>query len=94
MSSFLSEYFEYEEISEDKKIRFVVTKLKGQAALWWDSVQAERRRLNKPLIKKWDRMMDRMKSKFLPKDYQISLYRQIQNLRQRMMTIKEYTEEF
>jgi len=50
--------------------------------------------LNKPLIKKWDRMVARMNNKFLPKDYQIALYRQVQNLRHRMMTMKEYTEEF
>ena len=67
----LDKYFEYEEISKDKKIRFVVTKLKGHATLWWDSVQAEKRRLNKILIKKWDRMIARMKRKFMPKDYQI-----------------------
>jgi len=35
-----------------------------------------------------------MKSKFLPKDYKISLYIQVQNLRQKKMTVKEYTEEF
>jgi len=34
----LEKYFEYEEINEDKRVRFVVTKLKGHAALWWDSV--------------------------------------------------------
>ena len=34
----LDKYFEYEDISEDRKIRFVVTKLKGHAVLWWDSV--------------------------------------------------------
>ena len=34
----LDKYFEYEEINEDKRIRFVVTKLKGHVALWWDSV--------------------------------------------------------
>ena len=90
----LDKYFEYEEINEDKRVRFAVTKLKGHATLWWDSVQAERRRLNKPLIKKWDRMVAKMKGKFLPKDYQISLYRQVQNLKQRTMTMKEYTEEF
>lgn len=39
-------------------------------------------------------MIARMKSKFLPKDYQIVLYRQVQNLRQRMMIVKEYTKEF
>jgi len=73
---------------------FAVTKLKGHAALWWDSVQVKRRRFSKPLIKIWDRMFARMKSKCLRKDYQISLYRQVHNLEQRMMTIKEYTEEF
>lgn len=56
-------------------------------------MQVKRRSLNKPLIKKWDRMIAKMKNKFLPKDYQISLYRQVQNLRQIMMIIKEYTEE-
>ena len=30
----------------------------------------------------------------MPKDYQIALYRQVQNLKQRMMTMKEYTKEF
>ena len=39
-------------------------------------------------------MVARMKRKFLPKYYQISLYRQVQNLRQRMMIVKEYTKEF
>ena len=34
----LDKYFEYEEINEDKRIRFAVTKLKGHATLWWDSV--------------------------------------------------------
>ena len=34
----LDRYFYYEEIEEDKKVKLVVTRLKGHAALWWDSV--------------------------------------------------------
>ena len=30
----------------------------------------------------------------MPKDYQLNLIRQLQNLRQKAMTVKEYTEEF
>ena len=30
----------------------------------------------------------------MPKDYKLNLIRQLQNLRQKGMTIKEYTEEF
>ena len=47
----LDKYFEYDEVEEDKRVRLVVTRLKGHASLWWDSVQTKRRRKNKPLIK-------------------------------------------
>eukprot|EP00253_Pinus_taeda_P022762 PITA_22762 len=39
-------------------------------------------------------MEAKLKEKFLPKDYQIMLYRQVQNLKQRGMTVREFTEEF
>ena len=35
-----------------------------------------------------------MKEKFTPKDYQITLFRRTQNLRQKLMSVKEYTKEF
>ena len=39
-------------------------------------------------------MITKMKAKFIPRDYQISLFRRMQNLRQKLMTVKEYTKEF
>jgi hypothetical protein len=39
-------------------------------------------------------MIAKMKAKFIPRDYQISLFRRMQNLRQKLMTVREYTEEF
>jgi hypothetical protein len=39
-------------------------------------------------------MIEKMKAKFIPRDYQITLFRRMQNLRQKLMTVKEYTEEF
>jgi len=90
----VNKYFEFEETSEDKQVKFAATKLKGHASLWWDSVQAERKRQHKQPIKKWARMEAKLKEKFLPKEYQIMLYRQVQNLKQRGMTVKEFTEEF
>eukprot|EP00253_Pinus_taeda_P021316 PITA_21316 len=81
-------------LSEDRRVKFAATKMKVHVALWWDSVQAERRRLNKLPIKKWTRMVAKMKGKFLPKYYQIPLHRHVQNLKQKGMTVKECTEEF
>eukprot|EP00253_Pinus_taeda_P001416 PITA_01416 len=72
----VNKYFEFEETSEDKQVKFAATKLKGHASLWWDSFQAERKRLHKQPIKKWARMEAKLREKFLPKDYQIMLYRQ------------------
>jgi hypothetical protein len=39
-------------------------------------------------------MVEKMKAKFIPKYYQITLFRGMQNLRQKPMTVKEYTDEF
>jgi hypothetical protein len=68
--------------------------LKGHAALWWDEMQVERRRNGKQKIKNWERMVAKLKSKFILKDYQINLYRRLKNLKQRGLSVKEYTEEF
>jgi len=39
-------------------------------------------------------MVENMKSKFLPKDYHLTLHKQMQNLKQKIMTVRDYTEEF
>jgi hypothetical protein len=39
-------------------------------------------------------MIAKMKVKFIPNDYQITLFRRMQNLRQKLMMVKEYTKEF
>ena len=90
----MNKCFDYEDMGEDKRVKFAVTTLKGHAALWWDGVQAERRRVGKQPIKNWNRMVAKLRGKFLPSDYQLSLFRQMHNLRQRLMTVKEYTKEF
>ena len=46
------------------------------------------------MIKSWDRMISKMRAKFLPKDYQLILYRQVKNLRKRFLTVREYIEDF
>jgi hypothetical protein len=34
----MDNYFNYEDVKEEKKIRHVVTRLKGHVALWWDEL--------------------------------------------------------
>jgi hypothetical protein len=86
--------FYYEDVDEEKKVKQEVTQLKGHATLWWHEIQAKRRSKGKQRIKSWESMVAKLKAKFIPKDYQINLFRKLQNLRQKWMTVREYNEEF
>jgi hypothetical protein len=68
--------------------------LKGHTTLWWDELQADRHCRGKQKIRSWDKMIAKMKEKFIPRDYRITLFRKMQNLRQKLMTVKEYNKEF
>jgi hypothetical protein len=73
----MDKHFDYEYVDEEKKVKQEVTRLKGHATLWWDELQAERRSKGKQRIKSWDRMVVKRKAKFIPKDYQINLFRKL-----------------
>lgn len=90
----MEKLFDCEEMKEEKKVKFVVTKLKGHATLWWDGVQVERRRLGKQPIRNLNMMVVKLRGIFLRSDYKLSLFRHMQNLRQRLLIVKEYIEEF
>ena len=39
-------------------------------------------------------MVAKLKAKFIFEDYRINIYKRLQNLKQRGLSVKEYTEEF
>jgi hypothetical protein len=90
----LDKYFDYEEIDDEKKVKHATTRLKGHANLWWEELQSDRRRKGKSKIKSWDRMVGKLKAKFVPNDYKLNLFRRLQNLKQKGLLVKEYTKEF
>jgi hypothetical protein len=90
----MDKYFDYEYVDEEKNVKHVVTRLKGHATLWWDELQADKICKGKKKIKSWYGMVTKMKAKFVCKDYQINLFRKLQNLRHKGMIVKEYTNEF
>jgi hypothetical protein len=92
--SVLDKYFDYEGNDDENNVKHGVTILKGHATLWWDELQVDRRCKGKSKIKSWDRMVAKLKAKFIPKYYQINMFRKLKNLRQKGLLVKEYTEEF
>jgi hypothetical protein len=73
----MDKYFNYEDADEERRVRHVITRIKGHATLWWDELQDERRGKGKHKIRRWDRMVDKLKDKFMPKYYHINLFRKM-----------------
>ena len=90
----MEKLFEYENTLDNRKVKIAVTRLKSHASLWWEHLKTDRQRRRKEKIRTWLKMVNKVKNKFLPIDYQVSLLRKMQNLRQKDMTVKEYTKEF
>ncbi len=40
----IEKFFDYENTPENRKVKIVVTKLKGHASLWWEHLQIDRQR--------------------------------------------------
>ena len=45
-------------------------------------------------ITRWRLMVTKLKAKFILVDYKLELFKRLQNLKQKDMSMKDYTEEF
>ena len=90
----IESYFDWKEVPTERKVKLVGAKLRGPASIWWKHYQSDREVRGKRKIRRWDKMKEKLKSQFLPRDYEQTLYQSVQNLRQHLKTVKEYTQEF
>ena len=90
----MNKQFDFVGEKEDRKVRFDVTRLRGHTSLWWNGVQEERILKNNTRNHSLNTMIAKLRGKFLLKDYKLILFRKMQNLKQKSMIVREYTEEF
>lgn len=90
----LKDYFDWSGLSLDRQVRFAKMKLKGQARVWWQSVEERLYHLRLPPIADWDEMKMMLQEKYLLLDYEDSLFEELILLRQGSMTVDEYTNKF
>lgn len=75
-------------------MKLVGAKLRAPASTWRKHFQNDREIQGKGKIRRWDKMKEKLKAQFLPRDCEQTSYQRVQNLRQREKIMKEYTREF
>jgi hypothetical protein len=67
-------FFEVMNIPEYRRVSLVAYKLKGGAGAWWHRLQEDRRLRGEPRVGSWGQMMNFLKGRFLPADYDQILF--------------------
>ena len=76
------------------KVPMVATRLHGRAMTWQQQSKLSRYRLEKQNITSLEKMKKHLCSTFLPYNYMRLMYHRLQNLRQGMRSVEDYTTEF
>ena len=69
-------------------------KLKGHISLWWKELHLDREEDGELKISRWRLIVTKLKAKFIPTNYELTLFKILQNLKQKDMSMKDYTKEF
>jgi hypothetical protein len=69
-------------------------KLKGQVQFWWQSVKEHLHLIRQPPIADWDETRLKLQEKYLPIDYEESLFEELLLLGRWNFSIKDFTNKF
>ncbi|XP_072088087.1 uncharacterized protein [Arachis hypogaea] len=86
--------FELKDIPNDKRVKLVAIKLKKHVSVWWENLKRQREREGRRKIKTWDKMCRELKHKFLPEHYRQDTFIKFHNLKQKLLSVEEYTIDF
>ncbi|GFY81098.1 hypothetical protein Acr_01g0009070 [Actinidia rufa] len=86
----MDHFFEWYNLSNDRKVRFAKMKLIGRVKLFWQSTEQRRQ----PPVTNWVEMKEILKKKYLPQSYQGDMLDKWNNLRQGSKPATEYAYTF
>lgn len=70
-------FFDYMNVPDHCKVKLVVLRLKATTFAWWEQIVATRAIQQRRPIRTWTKMKQLLRSRFLPKDYQRTLFGQL-----------------
>ena len=77
--------------TQGKMVKLVAIKLRRNTSFWWKNLKKLREREGKRKITTWDKMKKELKRKYLPIDYKQEFYHKLHNLKQKELSVDEYT---
>ncbi|GFZ15759.1 hypothetical protein Acr_25g0001680 [Actinidia rufa] len=86
----MDHFFEWYNLSDDRKVRFAKMKLISRDKLFWQSTEQRRQ----PPVTDWVEMKEILREKYLPQSYQGDMLDKWNNLRQGSKPATEYVAQF
>ncbi|XP_074291693.1 uncharacterized protein LOC141618478 [Silene latifolia] len=87
--------FEFKGYNDSKKFKVAILKLKGYASLWYEGMKNQRLGGGgEEPIKSWDKLKNKMKTKFITTDYTQDLFLKLTHLKQGDDSVEAYLRKF
>ncbi|XP_004295495.1 PREDICTED: uncharacterized protein LOC101304264 [Fragaria vesca subsp. vesca] len=90
----IEEYFDWYDMDDERRVRYVKMKLVLLAKVWWAGVENDIRRLGQHPISSWQEMKANLREKYMPSNYLDKLCDQLTAHRQEDMAVSEYMQKF
>jgi hypothetical protein len=90
----MDRFFEWHNMSDNRKVRFAKMKLIDEAKIYWRDVEDCLEMRGKSPITDWIKMKQKLQEKYIPQSYRNKLLDQWNNLRQGNKSINEYITQF
>ncbi|KAK3230409.1 hypothetical protein Dsin_002290 [Dipteronia sinensis] len=90
----VKEVLKFKQVPKDRRVSLAATRLRGCVGAWCQQLKLARNMQGKPKIVASEKMKKHIRVAFLPHNYDRLMFQCLQNLKQRNLSIDDYTSDF